>query len=98
VHGLWGKPHGGEWSADFTRRRAAALLRAPVEPFRLEGMIERALALAAALDATVCDALSIALAEQGEIPLISDDKPLLRRLGQDSKLRSLMPPLAEISL
>ena len=63
------------------------LLRAPILGSRLAELMPRAFALSVAYGVTVYDSLYAALAEKHDIPLVTADVRLLRRMDVDAALR-----------
>ncbi len=80
---LWSKVIGGDLTASDAEERMAVLLRAPVITAPLAGLLPRAFAIALAHAVTVYDALYVALSERLDIPMITADQRLIRRLSDD---------------
>jgi len=91
VNALWWQVYRGVWSAEDAIERAATLRDAPVEQVPLTLLLDRALKLSISLHSTVYDSLYVALAVARGIPLVSDDRKLLRKMQLD-------PALAPITL
>lgn len=89
VNGVWKHVHRGQLSADDARECASVLTDAPVGVVPLPRLMERAFDRAMGLRITVYDALYLALAEARGLPLISDDRELLRRISTDPALAPL---------
>lgn len=96
VNGIWGCVHRSSLSAEDARQRALILINAPVESVPLAALLDGALSLAVALRLTVYDSLYVALAKVRDIPLISDDQKLLRRMKAEPTLAALAQPLADL--
>jgi predicted nucleic acid-binding protein len=82
VNALWSKVFKGELVATDAEERMAVLLRAPVRVAAISGLLPRAFAIAVARSVTIYDSLYIALAERLEIPFITADEALIRRMSQ----------------
>ena len=96
VNAIWGRVHRGKLSAADGRERASTLISAPVEAVPLAGLLDQAFHLAVALRLTVYDSLYVALAKVRSIPLVSDDRRLLRRMMAEPTLAALTRPLADL--
>jgi predicted nucleic acid-binding protein len=90
VNVLWSKVFRGELSAADAEERMTVLLRAPVIATPIAGLMPRAFAIAVAHMVTIYDALYVALAETRDIPLVTADERLIRRLSGDPALAKLM--------
>jgi predicted nucleic acid-binding protein len=66
------------------------LNRAPVADTTIAGLLPRAFAISVAHSVTVYDSLYVALAEQRDIPLVTADERLIRRLSGDADLAKRM--------
>jgi predicted nucleic acid-binding protein len=98
VNGIWGWVHRGGISAEDAEERASRLLTAPVAIAPLGPLLGRALKLSIALGLTIYDSLYIALAEERGIPLVTNDRKLLRQMTTDPALAGLAQPLARLPL
>jgi predicted nucleic acid-binding protein len=87
---LWAKVSRGDLTAADAEERVAVLLRAPVVAAPLEGLVPRAFAIGVARGVTIYDALYVALAEKHDIPMITADRKLIRRLSGDPALAARM--------
>jgi predicted nucleic acid-binding protein len=87
---LWAKVFRGNLAAADAEERVAVLLRAPVIAAPLEGLVPRAFAIGVARGVTIYDALYVALAEKYDIPMVSADAKLIRRLSGDPALAGRM--------
>jgi predicted nucleic acid-binding protein len=96
VNGVWKRVYRGELSAEHARSCARTLIDAPVKTVPLPDLIEPALNLAIRLRITVYDALYVALAEVRRIPLVSDDRELLKRMAAERTLASLAQPVGDL--
>ena len=70
-------PAGANAHSEHPRRR---VVKTPVEPHPLEPVITRAFDIAIACDVTVYDALYVATAERLDVPFVTADTRLIRRL------------------
>jgi predicted nucleic acid-binding protein len=98
ANALWAQVARGSWLAEEAVERLATLAEAPVEPVPLAKLLDRALDLAIALHSTVYDSLYVALAESRGIPLISDDRKLLRKMRANPVLAALAQHIGDLPL
>ena len=98
VNGVWKRVYRGQLSAELARSCARTLIDAPVKAVLLPELVEPALNLAIRLRITVYDALYVALAEARRLPLISDDRELLRRMAAEPALATLAQFVGDLSL
>lgn len=98
ANALWAQVARGSWLAGEAAERLATLAEAPVEPVPLAKLLDRALDLAIALHSTVYDSLYVALAESRGIPLISDDRKLLRKMRANPALAALALHIGDLPL
>ena len=96
VNAIWGQVHRGRFSAEEGSQRASTLISAPVEAVPVAALFDRAFNLAVALRVTVYDSLYVALAKVRDIPLVSADRRLLRRMMAEPTLAALARPLADL--
>lgn len=96
VNAIWGQVYRNKLSAEDARQRASTLINAPVEPVPLATLLDQAFGLSVTLRLTVYDSLYVALAKARGIPLVSDDRRLLRRMMADPTLATLAHPLADL--
>lgn len=86
VNVLWAKVFRGDLTAADAEERMAVLLRAPVRGTPIAGLMPRAFAISLAHSVTVYASLYVALAEKRDIPLVTADERLIRRLSGDTAL------------
>ncbi len=63
----------------------------------LEGLVPRAFAIGVACGVTIYDALYVALAEKYDIPMVTADAKLIRRMSGDPALARRMVWLGDLS-
>jgi predicted nucleic acid-binding protein len=97
VNVLWSKVFHGDLSAADAEERMIVLLRAPVIATPIAGLMPRAFAIAVAHTVTIYDALYVALAEARDIPLVTADERLIRRLAGNPALAKRMVRLADLT-
>jgi predicted nucleic acid-binding protein len=90
VNVLWSKVFHGDLSAADAEERMTVLLRAPVIATPIADLMPRAFAIAVAHMVTIYDSLYVALAETRDIPLVTADERLIRRLSGDVALAKLL--------
>jgi predicted nucleic acid-binding protein len=90
VNVLWAKVFRGDLTAADAEQRMLVLNRAPVADTTIAGLLPRAFAISVAHSVTVYDSLYVALAEQRDIPLVTADERLIRRLSGDADLAKRM--------
>ncbi len=86
VNVLWPKVAAGDLTEADATERMAVLVRAPVIGAPLSGLMPRALAISVAHAVTIYDSLYVALAERLDIPLVSADVKLIRRLASNTAI------------
>jgi predicted nucleic acid-binding protein len=86
VNVLWAKVVRGDLAAPDAQERMALLARAPVIGAALPDLMPRAFAISLAHAVTIYDSLYVTLAEKLDIPMISADARLIRRLADDAGL------------
>ncbi len=96
VSGIWGYVHRSGMSAEDARERVSTLVNAPVESVPLASLLDQAFSIAVAVHLTIYDALYVALAKARAIPLVSNDRRLLRRMMAEPTLAALARPLADL--
>ena len=84
VNVLWAKVARGRLGAEEASARAMALLRAPVRPAPLAGLVEPALRLSLLMGVTVYDSLYIVLAQSLDASFVTADERLIRKLSATS--------------
>ncbi len=90
VNVLWAKVFRGDLTAADAEERVQVLSRAPVVDAAIAGLVSRAFAISVAHSVTIYDSLYVALAEQRDIPLVTADERLVRRLVADADLGKRM--------
>jgi predicted nucleic acid-binding protein len=90
VNVLWSKVFHGDLTATDAEERMTVLLRAPIIDTPIAALLPRAFAISVARMVTIYDALYVALAEQRDIPLITADERLIRRMSGDPALAKRM--------
>jgi predicted nucleic acid-binding protein len=78
---FWKRARRGLLSPDDAQAMLRDLLALPLRIWPPEDLAERALGLALSLDITAYDAAYLGLAEQLDVPLITADENLVRKLG-----------------
>lgn len=90
VNVLWSKILHGDLTAPDAEERVTVLLRAPVIDTPIASLMPRAFSIAVARMITVYDALYVALAVQRDVPLVTADQRLIRRVADDPALARLI--------
>jgi predicted nucleic acid-binding protein len=90
INVLWAKGFRGDLTAADAQARMEVLLRAPVVGTPIASLIPRAFAISVAHMVTIYDSLYVALAEQRDLPLVTADERLIRRLSDDAALGQRM--------
>jgi len=90
INVLWSKVFHGDLSVAGAEERMTILLRAPVIATPIAGLMPRAFAIAVAHTVTIYDSLYVALAETRDIPLVTADERLIKRLAGNPALAKLM--------
>lgn len=90
VNVLWSKVFKGDLTAADAEERTTVLLRAPVIGAPIADLIPRAFAISAANAVTIYDSLYIALAEKRDLPMVTADERLIRRMSGDAALAKRM--------
>ena len=80
VNAIWGTVYRGHLASADGRERASSLTLAPVIETDVTLLMADAFDIAVAAGVTIYDALYVALAEAREIPLVTADQRLIRRL------------------
>ena len=83
---LWAKVFRGDLTAEDAEERMSVLNRAPVVDSATAGLMPRAFAISVAHAVTVYDSLYVALAEELDVPFVTADQELIRRLAGDARL------------
>jgi predicted nucleic acid-binding protein len=86
VNVLWAKVFRGDLTAADAEERMVVLMRAPVADTPVPELMPRAFAISVALSVTIYDSLYVALAERRDIPLVTADERLIRRVAGDADL------------
>ena len=97
VNVLWAKVFRGDLTATDAEERMAVLLRAPIVGTPIAALLPRALAISLAHMVTIYDALYVALAEKRDIPLVTADERLIRRLSGVAALGQRMIWVGDLS-
>jgi predicted nucleic acid-binding protein len=84
---IWAAFRRGDLVAQEAHERAAFLAATPITPVPLERLVTDAMGIAVRLGVTIYDALYLALAEEREAMLITDDRRLLSAVHGDRQLR-----------
>ena len=90
VNVLWAKVFRGDLTATDADERMSVLLRAPIIDTPIEALMPRTFAISVARTITIYDGLYVALAEKLDIPLVTADQRLIRKLADDAALSKLM--------
>jgi predicted nucleic acid-binding protein len=93
VNAVWKRAHRGQLSVEDAKECASVLVAAPVTPVPLVGLLEPAMDLAVKLRISIYDSLYVALAAERQIPLVSDDRELMRRMMAEPIFARLALPL-----
>lgn len=97
VNALWSKVFRGELSAVDAEERMTVLLRAPIIGTPIAALMPRAFAIAVARTVTIYNSLYVALAEMRDIPMITADERLIRRLSEDAAFANIAVWIGDIS-
>jgi predicted nucleic acid-binding protein len=90
VNVLWSKVLKGDLTAGDAEERMMVLLRAPVIGAPIAELVPRAFAISVANAVTLYDSLYLALAEKRNIPLVTADQRLIRRMLGDAAFAQRM--------
>lgn len=80
----------GDLTSADAEARMTVLMRAPVVGRPIAGLMPRAFAISVANAVTIYDSLYIALAEKRNIPMVTADERLVRRMSGDAELTKHM--------
>ena len=80
VNAIWGTAYRGHLTSADARDRVSSLTQAPVTETNVKLLMAEAFDIAVAAGVTIYDALYVALAEARQIPLVTADQRLIRRL------------------
>lgn len=97
VNALWSKVFKGDLTAADAGERMTALLRAPVIGVPVPDLMPRAFAISVAQAVTIHDSLYIALAEKLDVPFVTADARLIRRMAGNATLRKRMIWVGDLS-
>jgi len=97
VNVLWAKVFRGGLAATDAAERMSVLLRAPVVGMPIDALMPRAFEISVAHSVTIDDSLYVALAEQRDIPLVTADQRLLRRLASDAEIARRLVWVGDLS-
>ena len=87
VNVLWAKVARGDLTATAAQERMTLLLRAPVVGTPIAHLMPRAFAISVDCSVTIYDSLYISLAEKRNIPFITADVRLIRRMAGDASFK-----------
>jgi predicted nucleic acid-binding protein len=90
VNVLWARVFRGDLAAADAEERMGVLLRAPVLGAPIAPLMRRAFSISVAHTVTVYDSLYVALAEDRDLPLVTADERLVRRMSSDAALGQRM--------
>jgi predicted nucleic acid-binding protein len=90
VNVLWSKVFKGDLTAEDAEERMATLMRAPMIETATASLMPRAFTLSVAHGITIYDSLYVALGERLDLPLVTADQRLIRRLADDADLARRM--------
>lgn len=90
ANALWSKVFKGDLTAADAEERMLVLLRAPVIGTPVAGLMPRAFAISVARSVTIYDSLYVALAEKLNVPFVTADEVLVRRMSGDADSAKLM--------
>jgi predicted nucleic acid-binding protein len=97
INVLWAKVFRGDLIAADAQTRMEVLLRAPVVGTPIASLMPRAFAISVAHSVTIHDSLYVALAEKRDIPLVTANERLIRRLAGDAALRQRMVWIGDVA-
>ena len=97
VNVLWSKVFKGDLTAADAQDRMAVLLRAPIIGTPLAELMPRAFVISVANAVTIYDSLYLALAEKRNIPLVTADRRLIRRLSGNAAFAKRMMWVGELA-
>lgn len=83
---LWSKVFRGDLTATDAHERMVVLLRAPVVGAPIADLLPRAFAISVGNAVTIYNSLYLALAEKRDIPFVTADQRLIRRISGDAAL------------
>jgi len=86
ANAVWSKVLHGDLTAADATERMTVLLRAPIIGTPIVDLMPRAFAISLAQGVTVYDSLYVALAEKLDIPMVTADERLIRRMSGDATL------------
>lgn len=90
VNLLWSKVCKGDLTAADVQDRMTTLMRAPVIPTASATLMPRAFALSVARNITIYESLYVSLGEKLDLPVVTADLRLIRRLADDPALARRM--------
>ncbi len=94
---LWSKVFRRDLAAADAEERIAALMRAPIVTVPIATLLPRAYAISVAREVPIYDSLYVALAERHDIPLVTADERLIRKLSADPGFAKLMLWVGDLS-
>jgi predicted nucleic acid-binding protein len=87
---VWSKVLHGDLTAADATERMTVLLRAPIIGTPIADLMTRGFAISFAQGITIYDSLYVALAEKLDIPMVTADERLIRRMSADANLARRM--------
>lgn len=97
VNVLWSKAFRHDLTAADAEERMTVLMRAPVTSTPIAGLMTRAFAISVVREVTIYDSLYVALAERLDVPMVTADERLMRRLASDPDLARHMVWVGDLS-
>jgi predicted nucleic acid-binding protein len=98
VNVLWSKVFKGDLSAADAQERMSVLLRAPVIGAPVTDLMPRAFAISVVQSVTIYDSLYVALAEKLDVPLVTADESLIRRMASEPALGKRVVWVGDLSI
>ncbi len=95
LNAIWAASRRGDLVEQEAQERAATLAEAPVAAVPLGQLATAAMTIALRLGITIYDSLYLALAEQQDATLVTDDRRLLQAARRDDRLRDRVLWLGE---
>jgi predicted nucleic acid-binding protein len=94
---VWSKVFMGDLNATDAQERLTVLLRAPVIGAPIADLMPRAFQISVANTVTIYDSLYVALAEKRNIPMVTADRRLIKRMSKDAALAKHMVWIGSLS-
>jgi predicted nucleic acid-binding protein len=95
---LWSKVFRGDLTAAEAGERMLVLTCAPIAGTLVASLMPRAFAISVARMVTIYDSLYVALAEKREIPMVTADERLIRKISGDAGLARLMVWVGDLTV